>query len=95
MVPDANEAVAVTHPDRLPACSNTYGEAELDVVLRRGDWHSWHDAIKWLRTDGMDDSELSPECARDLLGDLEMLERDGVSFTADPRQAVQLVRSHR
>lgn len=95
MAPEPRTEVGLHDPELAPRCSDAYGERELDVVLRRGDWHSWHDAIVWLRTDGMDDAEIDAACARDLMGDLEVLERDGVAFTSDPRLAIQLVRSHR
>lgn len=72
-----------------------YTQSDMDVVYRRGDWHSWRDMIHWLETQGERDNELTPGEVIAMVEDLRQVERSGEQFTKDPHKAYEMAHKHR
>lgn len=70
----------------------TYYASDVEIVLHRGNWHSWDEAINWLQGPGMKDHELCPAEGKHIAEDFKRLAEEGASFTNDPDQAFELAR---
>ncbi len=74
-----------------------YGEQDLSTVFSRGSatWRSWSDIVRWLEKTGGRDALLSAEQADAMREDFAQLEKDGVPFVRDARQAYDLTHKER
>lgn len=76
-----------------------YQKSDIDVVYRRGDWHSWRDIVNWLERglshDEQADNELSEKESHELLDDFRKLDQRGEKFTTDPNAAYRALQSVR
>ncbi|WP_146604079.1 hypothetical protein [Micromonospora deserti] len=74
-----------------------YQQSDIEVVYRRGDWHSWSDIVRWLEQglsrDQQADNELSEAESRQLLDDFRTLDQQGKGFTTDPADAYRVLQS--
>lgn len=73
---------------------HAYELSDMEVVYRRGQWHSWDDVIHWLETEGEKDNELTPGEVIAMTEDLRHVRDAGVPFTNEPREAFDLVFKH-
>ena len=73
----------------------TYDLSDMQVVFRRGDWHSWGDVIHWLATQGERDNELTPGEVIAMVEDLRQVEKSKAPFTKDPHKAYDLAHGYR
>jgi hypothetical protein len=68
-----------------------YDRSDIEVVYRRGDWHSWKDIVNWLERglsqDSQADNELSAAESQQLLQDFRQLDKRHEKFTNDPAAA--------
>jgi hypothetical protein len=68
-----------------------YDESDIQVVYRRGEWHSWKDIVNWLERglsqDSQADNELSAAESQQLLQDFRQLDQRHEKFTQDPSAA--------
>lgn len=64
--------------------SGAYRQSDIDVVLSRGDWHNWHDAVHWLEAEGEGDNELTGAEVSAMAEDFRALQEQGVPFSKDP-----------
>lgn len=60
-----------------------YGEGDIEVVLSRGDWQDWDDAINWLEENGEQDNELTPGEAVAMAEDLRDLRDQGEPYSSN------------
>lgn len=60
-----------------------YGEGDIEVVLSRGDWQSWDEAINWLEESGEEDNELTPGEAVAMAEDLRKLREQGEPYSSN------------
>lgn len=74
-----------------------YQQSDVEVVYRRGEWHSWGDIVQWLERglsrDQQADNELSEAESRQLLDDFRKLDQQGKRFTDDPGRAYKELQS--
>ncbi|MEO3780550.1 hypothetical protein ABGB16_27820 [Micromonospora sp. B11E3] len=74
-----------------------YQQSDVEVVYRRGDWHSWHDIVRWLERglsrDQQADNELSEVESRELLDGFRKLDQQATPFTTDPAHAYRVLQS--
>ncbi|PSK64072.1 hypothetical protein B0E53_03977 [Micromonospora sp. MH33] len=74
-----------------------YRQSDVEVVYRRGDWHSWGDIVHWLERglsrDQQADNELSEAESRQLLDDFRKLDQQGTEFIDDPGRAYRQLQS--
>lgn len=74
-----------------------YQKSDVEVVYRRGEWHSWRDVVHWLERglsrDQQADNELSEAESRQLLDDFRKLGQQGKRFTDDPGRAYRELQS--
>ncbi len=83
------------HPSPHKKMERDYTQSDMEVVYRRGDWHNWRDMIHWLETKGEGDNELTPGEVIAMVEDLRQVERSGVQFTKDPKQAYEMAHRYR
>jgi hypothetical protein len=76
-----------------------YDQSDVEVVYRRGDWHSWADIVRWfekqLRTSKQADNEFSAQESQQLLEGFKRLNERGEKFTNDPEKAFRALQSVR
>lgn len=76
-----------------------YDQSDVEVVFRRGDWHSWGDIVHWfesrLRTDEQVDNEISEQETQELLAGFKRLNERREKFTNDPARAFRVLQSVR
>lgn len=76
-----------------------YDQSDVEVVYRRGDWHSWADIVQWfekqLRTNKQADNEFSAQESQQLLEGFKRLNERGAKFTDDPEKAFRALQSVR
>ncbi|MEV0809820.1 hypothetical protein [Micromonospora sp. NPDC050200] len=67
------------------------------MVYRLGDWHNWHDIVRWLERglsrDQQADNELSEVESRELLDGFRQLDQRGERFTTDPAAAYRALQT--
>ncbi len=80
---------------RLPIKQMDYQPSDMELVYRRGDWHSWQDEIKWLEQFGEHDRRLTPGETIAMVEDLRSLQQAGAPFTKDPDRAYQMAHRYR
>ena len=78
----------------MPPEWTTYQRADFEVLYHRDHWHSWDEEIDWLRTKGMDDTDLTEGEAAHMAADIKLLRNDHIRFTDDPQHAYHLAKSH-
>lgn len=76
--------------DGLIRKPRAYSADDVAIVLRRGNWRSWEEAIHWLQGPGMIDAELPPAEGRHIADDFLSLVEAGLDYTNDPQQAFSL-----
>lgn len=72
-----------------------YGEGDIEVVLSRGDWQDWDDAINWLEENGEQDNELTPGEAVAMAEDLRDLRDQGEPYSNDPNEVYNKAHQYR
>lgn len=72
-----------------------YGKGDIEVVLSRGDWQDWDDAINWLEENGEQDNELTPGEAVAMAEDLRDLRDQGEPYSNDPNKVYKIAHQYR
>lgn len=72
-----------------------YAQSDVAVVFRRGDWHSWDEAIGWLAEHGEADNELTPGEVIAMKEDFDKLKKQGKKFTNDPDAVYRMLKGGR
>jgi len=70
----------------------TYHASDIEIVLKRGNWQSWDEAVHWLQGAGMRDTELPPAEGSHIAEDFKRLTEEGAAYTNDPEAAYELAR---
>jgi hypothetical protein len=73
----------------------SYQRSDVEVVFRRGDWHSWDEVIDWLGDRGEADNELTPGEVIAMKEDFENLKKQGEKFTNDPDAVFRMINGGR
>lgn len=71
-----------------------YDQSDLEAVYQRGAWNNWATLRRWIEREGVTEADFSPAQVHDLAEDIECLEEQERAFTADPREAYELLRQH-
>jgi hypothetical protein len=82
-------------PKKKVRHSPAYRQSDVEVLLRRGSWRNWDDAIRWLEENGEADGELAPGEALAMRADLMSLRDRGFRFTHKPDELYTMAREHR
>lgn len=72
-----------------------YTQSDIEVVLSRGDWQSWDEAIQWLEEFGEEDNELTPGEAVAMAQDLRELRDQGEPYSSDPEEVFNKAHQYR
>lgn len=76
-----------------------YDQSDIEVVFRRGDWHSWSDIVHWfekrMRKSKQADNEFSAQESQQLLEGFRRLNERGEKFTTDPEKVYRALQSVR
>jgi len=72
-----------------------YEKSDLEHVYRTAQPKSWQDIDSWLQKNGLRDNELTPGETAHMLADLKEVEKAKVPFTANPDEAVSVLKKHR
>ncbi len=72
-----------------------YAQSDMEALWRRGEWHSYQDAIHWLETKGNDDNELTPGEVMAMEEDLKKLEQENKPFVNNPAEVFNMAHKGR
>ena len=70
-----------------------YDATDLEaLLLRRGPFNSWDEAIGWLKEYGEADNEFTPGEVQAMIADLERLKKEKKPFVRDPNVVYRMAR---
>ncbi len=75
--------------------SKDYDASDVKHVMHQMQFNSWDQIVDWLQKHGMNDNELTPSEAQNMMNDFQQLAMRNEPFTMDPDEAMKMAKKHR